>query len=393
MLTHFWKLLRVEKNRQILSWIGGGVPVVAAGAGAVFVYIVPHEKKPEEPPKASGSTTITFNNPVGQTAGGNIINQRPVIIGLDEKKIAEKMAEERKFAKEQYDRLAAQIAREKGVEFAPLRAILSKLGEAGVSDDNIAARLSQKADELIALRVENSRLRQGPSEMASFAERAQALIDKGEFDAARAVLAEGREAARKLRERSSLFEADYLAQEAKVDHLQLSYRSAAAKYAEAAALVQSFDKRKQREFLQKQAIELYAQGDEFADNASLTEGIALYKSLLGSISRPDLPSDWAATQNNLGTALWTLGGRESGTVRLEEAVAAYRAALEERTRARVPLQWAATHNNLGNALQTLGGRESGTARLEEAVAAYRAALEERTRARVPLQWAATQNNL
>jgi hypothetical protein len=80
-------------------------------------------------------------------------------------------------------------------------------------------------------------------------------------------------------------------------------------------------------------------------------------------------------------------------VRLEQAVAAYRAALEERTRDRVPLQWAGTQNNLGTALATLGERESGTARLEEAVAAYRAALEERTRDRVPLQWAGTQMNL
>ena len=55
-------------------------------------------------------------------------------------------------------------------------------------------------------------------------------------------------------------------------------------------------------------------------------------------------------------------------------MAAYRAALEERTRERVPLDWATTQNNLGTALRTLGERESGTARLEEAVAAYRAAL-------------------
>ena len=35
------------------------------------------------------------------------------------------------------------------------------------------------------------------------------------------------------------------------------------------------------------------------------------------------------TQNNLGTALRTLGGRESGTARLDEAVAAFREALKE----------------------------------------------------------------
>jgi hypothetical protein len=50
-------------------------------------------------------------------------------------------------------------------------------------------------------------------------------------------------------------------------------------------------------------------------------------------------------------------------------------------------------NNLGSALETLGGRESDTKRLEEAVEAYRAALQERTRERMPLQWATTQNNL
>jgi len=74
-------------------------------------------------------------------------------------------------------------------------------------------------------------------------------------------------------------------------------------------------------------------------------------------------------------------------------VAAYRAALEEWTRDRVPLDWAMTQMNLGTALQTLGERESGTARLQEAVAAYRAALEERTRERVPLDWAMSQFNL
>jgi hypothetical protein len=52
----------------------------------------------------------------------------------------------------------------------------------------------------------------------------------------------------------------------------------------------------------------------------------------------------------LGSALVTLGERESGTVRLEEAVAAYRAALEEWTRERVPLQWAMTHTIIRNVL-------------------------------------------
>ena len=79
-----------------------------------------------------------------------------------------------------------------------------------------------------------------------------------------------------------------------------------------------------------------------------------------------------------------MGRGRAGQVGLE--------ALKERTRERVQLQWAATQNNLGAALGTLGERESGAGRLGEAVIAYREALKERTRDRVPLHWAATQNN-
>jgi tetratricopeptide (TPR) repeat protein len=97
-------------------------------------------------------------------------------------------------------------------------------------------------------------------------------------------------------------------------------------------------------------------------------------------------------QNNLASALWCLGDRESGTAKLEEAVTAYREALEEWTRERAPLQWAMTQNNLGNALWRLGEREGGTAKLEEAVTAYREALKEWTRERVPLDWATSLGN-
>ena len=69
----------------------------------------------------------------------------------------------------------------------------------------------------------------------------------------------------------------------------------------------------------------------------------------------------------LADALATLGDQSGQNAPLQEAVGAYRAALQERTRERVPLQWAMTQNNLGTALGTLGERKSGTQRLEEAV--------------------------
>jgi len=79
------------------------------------------------------------------------------------------------------------------------------------------------------------------------------------------------------------------------------------------------------------------------------------------------------TQNNLDTALWTLGGRESGTERLEEAVVAYRAALEELTRERVPLGWAVTMANIALALASIAER-TGRPR-DAALAEIDAALE------------------
>ncbi len=234
-----------------------------------------------------------------------------------------------------YDRILAEIARDKGVEVAPLRAVLVKLGERGVPEEDIPKRLDAAADELIELRAENDQLRRGPPALAAIAEEAQALIDKGEFDDARRELARGREAARALRVKASRYEAAFLAQEARVDDLQLAYRAAAAKYAEAAALVAPFDTEQEWRFLLGQARELRKQGNEFGDNAALAEAIDVYRRCLALAPRSEKPLDWATTQNDLGIALSRLGERESGTtVRLEEAISAYREALQVRTRAR-----------------------------------------------------------
>jgi tetratricopeptide (TPR) repeat protein len=124
-------------------------------------------------------------------------------------------------------------------------------------------------------------------------------------------------------------------------------------------------------------------GEREAGTATLEQAVAAYREALKEYTRERVPLDWAATQNNLGTALRTLGKREAGTARLEEAVAAYREALKERTRERVPPDWARTQINLGLALSSLGERVSGTARLEEAVLAFREALKELTKKAAP----------
>ncbi len=141
-------------------------------------------------------------------------------------------------------------------------------------------------------------------------------------------------------------------------------------------------------------------GDKEQGGKLLQEAIAVYRSALEVSTKADLPQDWARIQNNLGTALKELGKRngdkEEGDKLLEDAVAAYRSALEVYTKADLPQDWAGTQNNLGTALQELGmpnaGEESRKL-LEGAVAAYRAALEVYTKVDLPQNWARTQNNL
>jgi tetratricopeptide (TPR) repeat protein len=212
---------------------------------------------------------------------------------------------------EQLRKLTDQVAREKGVPAKPLRAILEKLGEVGVRDDEIPTRLRVAADELLGLRAHLARLRNDRPELATIREEALASIDRGELDRARAVLDRGREAARALREEASRGEAELLADGAQIDRLQAAYPAAAAKYAEAAALVAPFDRYGEWRFLLFQANALFNQGEELGDNEALAKAIDIYRRAAGLISQADFPVDWATTQNNLGNALETLGERKT----------------------------------------------------------------------------------
>jgi len=311
-----------------------------------------------------------------------------------------------------HDRLAAlealllanvvpQIAREEAVPVAMLEAVLQAFGEAMPLGGYEQAEklLRDKAQQYHEYRQRLAELTDEHPEAAALILRVQSHLERGEFDAADGCLVELEglqdrqlQAAAALLSVRAAAAAETLGQRAGLAELRLRYLEAAVLHKKAAALPGLSDALR-RDARQRALLVLIKQGEEFGDNQALGEAVALGQSLLAQSDRETVPLDWAATQNNLGNALRSLGAREPGTARLEEAVAAYRAALQERTQARVPLDWAATQNNLGNALQTLGARESGTARLEEAVAAYRAALQERTQARVPLNWAGTQNNL
>ena len=128
---------------------------------------------------------------------------------------------------------------------------------------------------------------------------------------------------------------------------RLRYLEAAKHFGVAAARAPAQFEEKRQEYLWREALILWQQGDEFGDNAALLSAIGRYRELLSLNARESAPLAWAAAQSNLGLVLEGLGSREGGSERLEAAVNAYRAALQEYTRERTPLEWATVQNNLG----------------------------------------------
>ncbi len=237
----------------------------------------------------------------------------------------------------------------------------------------------------------------GPDDRPVLAD-AKAAILKGDYDRAERLfvsLEDAQAAARATAQANTddlaRRQAATRAERARLSALRQDHRAAADHFLAAANLLPAQDTEDRGHYLTDSADALRRAGEERGDNDALRRAIARYREALPPQDRH--PALWGRIQNNLGSALTSLGERESGTARLTQAVDAFRNALREHTQERVPLDWAMTQNNLGSALARLGERENGTGRLTEAVDAFQNALRERTQERVPLAWATTQNNL
>jgi tetratricopeptide (TPR) repeat protein len=300
-----------------------------------------------------------------------------------------------------YARLSAIVPANSRFPVEAVARFLEILHEQPVEDTKLADRFAQIAQEHVRLLEEIRAFRVMDPEVQALREAAAAALQGApNHDLARAKLEEARNLVRAKRQAVAKVLADQQREEAalvreqaKIETARLRFADAAGLYEQAATLLPAVDHDQRGADLVSAGLRWTDQGRDFGDNAALKAAVTVFRAALLERTRERVPLDWAATQNNLGAALRTLGERETGTARLDDAVTAYRSALLERTRERVPLDWATTQNNLGSALQTLGERETGTARLDDAVTTYRAALLERTRERVPLDWAQTENNL
>ncbi len=271
--------------------------------------------------------------------------------------------------------IIADLEHRIGANEAQLLAFCRIIGESNIAPERMGDKLIEIAERHKALLAEVEAKPGDDPSVARLKVKAIGALEGGDLVRADAHLAEVEKQQVAALDRLALEAAATRAQRGDIALTRLRYQEAAEHFAAAAACVLREHEEQRLDYLGDEADALYRQGDEFGDNEALVGAIERFRTLLTLCSRERVPLDWAATQNNLGTALSALGERESGTGRLEEAVAAYQAALEERTRERVPLDWAMTQNNLGTALSTLGARESDLDLLTQALAAIRNSYE------------------
>jgi tetratricopeptide (TPR) repeat protein len=322
-------------------------------------------------------------------AAGRDIRDSLVTIGLNEDEVARLVGISQRSISKSLDTLTAEIAREKGIPYASLRAIFDKLGEGQVSDEEIPSRLEKIATQLLELRAV---LQSGREQVSGVRREALSLVDTGDLVGAFAALDRARLALHAVRQTTSQDEAALLADQARIEELRLSYLAAAAKYREAANLVGHHRAHEFFELIAKQATALQKQGEEFGDNEALKAAISIWKEARSFRTFEMAPDDFRKADNNLGSALYALGVRESNNEFLEEALVIGRNAFDRDRDSSTSKYRLAAYNNLGATLQALGERESGTEKHLEALSLYREALQGVDKSQDPEKWAGISLN-
>ena len=323
-------------------------------------------------------------------AAGRDIRNNTIKLGLDEQDVGKRIEQAQQPFVDKLAALTAEVARSKGIDPAPLRAILAKLGEHDVPEAEIPDRLIALADKLNELR---EGLRSSASDdLRPMKAKALKLLDEGDFLGAYAALDHGRLVAHSRRADASRHEAEFLADQARILELQISNLAAAEKYGQAASLVAD-DVHLAFRYLTKQANAMQNEGEEFGNNDALRSSILVWRSAKGLSPFERDPDNHRKAHNNLGGAIYSLATREPTNENLLEVVAMNREVLARDTRESAPKYWAAAQANLGSALQVIGQRELGTEKLLESLERLRDALDTISREEWPADWAGIQNNI
>jgi len=125
----------------------------------------------------------------------------------------------------------------------------------------------------------------------------------------------------------------------------------------------------------------------------LDKAISAYNEALAVFTLEKYPNDYARTQNNLGTAYWSLSEIEEEGDNLFKAETAFKSALKVQTKDNEPLDYAGTKDNLGSTYlrQYLNSYEQN--KVKDAIKEFNEVLEIVNVKEYPLEHARTQNNL
>jgi tetratricopeptide (TPR) repeat protein len=229
------------------------------------------------------------------------------------------------------DERVAEVSHRLGVTQGAMQTMLATLGQAEVPEERLAEKLAEVFEQyrraaaaIAALHPENPVAREHAAKAAQATSSGDRNEARRHLQAARAVAEAAAEEARRLAgeaeaaaERQMLQAARAVAAEAELALTALDYPEAAQLLGEAASLVPAGEPKEKGILLRRQADAMQREGEERGDNTALQRAITLYSPALELLPRDRAPLDWATAQNNLGSALATLGERESGTDRLE----------------------------------------------------------------------------
>src|SRR5262249_30792447 len=276
---------------------------VAAALGMYFFAVNP--TAPAQKVKAE----------TGGVAIGRDVIQSTVVIGIAQEKVDELVRD----AKRPLEELTTQqrenivLLKEKlDLNERQVRAALSILGENDISPERLAAKLVEIAERFKDLQATASAQPGDDPKIAALKTDAQKAIDAGDLVKADALLAEIEMEQRRSLDRLAVNAAETSARRGEIALTRLRYAEAATHFANAAAVFppNSAQEDKRIGYLGREANALYLRGSEYGDNAALRLAIERRRQLIELNPRERVPLEWAATHNNLGIALWSLGERE-----------------------------------------------------------------------------------
>ncbi len=254
--------------------------------------------------------------PGAVAVGGSITDSQINITGIPAEKlpsIIEAATKDWRLLTEQQKQTINDLQKTLGVNGDALKSFFITIGENEVPIEQLPKKLLEIAGRYRDLLAQ---VRPSPDDGPKAAEIKSAAgqaLEAGQFDRADELLDQLQKLQDDALELRQLERASTSARRGQLAMARLQYRNAARYFADAAKRVPAEHGDIRLHYLDQEAGAHFQQGDERGDNEALAAAIEGYGVVLAILQRERLPLAWAATQNNLGNALATLGVRENGT--------------------------------------------------------------------------------